>query len=325
MLTEYVWLDADNNFRSKIRFMHLNNGADWNFDGSSTGQATTESSEVILKVVYNVNHPFLDGRLYLCATYDINDKPLSNNFYNFANDIFNQKLDLKPWFGLEQEYFMYDKNLIINSPDVKQNLVIIDNNTFYCSPIMQDQDEVKISLEHLEACLKAGINVSGNNAEVVQHQWEFQVGPVKGINAGHQLMVARYLLNRIAAKYNKIVNYHPKPIQGVNGSGCHINFSTKPMREENGYDIILEAIEKLKDNHSYHMEHYGKYNQMRMTGHNETASFDKFSWGVGSRNTSIRIGYDTFKNKKGYFEDRRPASNIDPYLATSIIFKTCCL
>ena len=329
MLAEYIWLDADNNFRSKIRVIELNNNANWNFDGSSTGQATTESSEVILKVVYNVNHPFLDGRLYLCATYDINNKPLPNNFYDIAYDIFNKKLDLKPWFGLEQEYFIYDKNLIINSPDVKpsigQTLVITDNNTFYCSPINQDQDEVKISLEHLEACIKAGINVSGNNAEVVQHQWEFQVGPVIGIKAGHQLMVARYLLNRIAAKYNKIVNYHPKPIAGVNGSGCHINFSTKSMRDENGLDIIMNAIEMLNNNHAYHMENYGEDNQMRMTGHNETSSYSTFSWGVGSRNTSVRIGYDTFKNKKGYFEDRRPASNINPYLATSIIFQTCCL
>ena len=320
MIAEYVWLDADNNFRSKIRVVDLNNAEDWNFDGSSTGQATTESSEVILKVVYNVNNPFLDGRIYLCATYDINDKPLANNFYDVANDIFNKKLDMKPWFGLEQEYFMYDKNLMINN-----NLIITDNNTFYCSPIMQDQDEVKISLEHLEACIKAGINVSGNNAEVVQHQWEFQVGPVEGIYAAHQLMIARYLLNRIAAKYNKIVNYHPKPINNVNGSGCHINFSTKPMREENGLEYINIAIDMLKDTHAYHMENYGKDNHMRMTGHNETASFDKFSKGIGSRNTSIRIGYDTFKNKKGYFEDRRPASNINPYLATSIIFQTCCL
>lgn len=28
--------------------------------------------------------------------------------------------------------------------------------------------------------------------------------------------------------------------------------------------------------------------------------------------------------EKIYFEDRRPAANIDPYLATYTLFKTCC-
>ena len=30
-------------------------------------------------------------------------------------------------------------------------------------------------------------------------------------------------------------------------------------------------------------------------------------------------------NKKGYFEDRRPSSNCDPYLVTAVLFQTCCL
>ncbi len=101
MILEYVWLDAKDNFRSKIRVMEEDNQLDWNYDGSSTGQATTENSEVVLKVVANFNHPFLEGRLYLCATYDINDNPLSNNHYHKAKDIFNNDFkNLKPWFGL---------------------------------------------------------------------------------------------------------------------------------------------------------------------------------------------------------------------------------
>jgi len=73
------------------------------------------------------------------------------------------------------------------------------------------------------------------------------------------------------------------------------------------------------------MEVYGKNNESRLTGHHETASYDTFSYGIGTRNTSIRIGNDTYKEGKGYFEDRRPAANMDPYLVTSIIFQTCCL
>ena len=46
-----------------------------------------------------------------------------------------------------------------------------------------------------------------------------------------------------------------------------------------------------------------------------------FSYGVANRGASIRIGRDTFNEKKGYFEDRRPASNMDPYVVTMMICK----
>jgi glutamine synthetase len=320
IVTEYIWLDADNNFRSKMRvtddktsYCEL-----WNYDGSSTNQATTESSEIILKPVCTLNHPFIDGKLNICATYDINNNPLINNYYHNAKEIFNDEYYLHPWFGLEQEYFIYKDDKPLGYNDNKSNI-------YYCSHINQHPLGVKIAHEHLTACIKAGIKISGINAEVVPGQWEFQIGPVEGINAGNHMMAARYLLERIAIKEGVTINYHPKPINDSNGSGCHVNFSTKQMREDNGYEIILDAVFKLEKNHDYHMIHYGKDNNKRMTGHHETASYSEFTWGVGSRNTSIRIGYDTFKNKKGYFEDRRPASNIDPYLVTSLIFKTCCL
>ena len=62
-----------------------------------------------------------------------------------------------------------------------------------------------------------------------------------------------------------------------------------------------------------------------MTGNHETASFYKFTYGIGNRGCSVRIGNDTYKNKKGYFEDRRPSSNCDPYLVIGKIFKTTVL
>ena len=33
----------------------------------------------------------------------------------------------------------------------------------------------------------------------------------------------------------------------------------------------------------------------------------------------------TEKDQKGYFEDRRPASNMDPYVVTGKIMETCVL
>ena len=73
------------------------------------------------------------------------------------------------------------------------------------------------------------------------------------------------------------------------------------------------------------MEVYGSGNEKRMTGEHETASYDKFTSGIANRGASIRIGNTNVKNKKGYFEDRRPSSNCDPYLVTSKIFETTML
>ena len=52
---------------------------------------------------------------------------------------------------------------------------------------------------------------------------------------------------------------------------------------------------------------------MRLTGRHETQSIDKFSWGISDRGSSIRVPQSTAKNWIGYLEDRRPASNADPY------------
>ena len=63
---------------------------------------------------------------------------------------------------------------------------------------------------------------------------------------------------------------------------------------------------------------------MRLTGEHETASIHDFSSGVGNRGASIRIPSSVHENnyKSGYLEDRRPSSNCDPYVVTSLIAKT---
>ena len=74
-----------------------------------------------------------------------------------------------------------------------------------------------------------------------------------------------------------------------------------------------------------HMDVYGSDNDQRMTGLHETASYDEFSFGVANRGASIRIPRATEKENKGYFEDRRPSSNMNPYLVTSKLFETTVL
>ena len=119
-LVEYIWLDAHNNFRSKIRVLdnfNSNEIPSWNYDGSSTGQASTDSSEVIIKPQTTFFNPLLkqldmnqQSLLCICDTYDINGKPLSNNHRFNAEKIFDLKKDEEPWFGIEQEYILLQQS-----------------------------------------------------------------------------------------------------------------------------------------------------------------------------------------------------------------------
>jgi len=328
---EYIWLGGNNEFRSKNKIIKLEKEEllledipEWNFDGSSTNQAFTEETEVLLKPVKFVKSPFIlencKSYLVLCETFSFSQNetmPIFNNYRYEAKKIFDLSLDSEPWFGLEQEYIIIGDSI----PNDKKT-----QGQYYCGvgkgkyPL-----ERKIVLEHLDACLYAELEISGTNAEVAHCQWEYQIGPCVGIDAGDQLLLSRYILERIAEKYSVSINYEPKPFPKINGSGCHVNFSTEPMRQEAGISIIRDAIEKLSNNHLEIISVSGENNEMRLTGHHETSSMNVFSWGVGTRHTSVRIPNSVVKDGKGYFEDRRCAANINPYLVTSAIFKICCI
>ena len=333
-IVEYIWIDNKQELRSKTRVLYIDliksiyDIPNWNYDGSSTLQASGEDSEIIIKPRAMFKDPFRKGihKLVLCDTYTPQDKPLKKNYRHWAKNLFDQKLEEEPWFGLEQEYFIID-------PKTSKPLGYDDNKKqgqFYCSVGPENAFGRQLAEEHLELCINAGIKISGINAEVAPGQWEFQIGPCIGIEQGDHLWVARYILQKVSECYDVIINFEAKPLKGDwNGSGCHANYSTKNMREgcddKTGLDFINDAINKLSYKHSEHMSVYGSGNEERMTGEHETASFSKFSHGIANRGASIRIGNENFTNKKGYFEDRRPSSNCDPYLVTGIIFKTTCL
>ncbi len=343
-IAEYVWIDATQNTRSKARTLppistsrltDPNSFPLWNFDGSSTGQASGHDSEVILVPRATYPDPFRPTNNYsgpnflvLCDCYDRQGKPVSTNTRTIAATIFeNDKVkDKKPWFGLEQEYVLYD--LITNRPLgwPPEGSDLEPQGKYYCSTGSDRAFGRQIVEEHYAACIVAGIRISGINAEVMPGQWEYQIGPCEGISAGDQLWLARYIMNRVAEKHGVTVSLNPKPEQGGdwNGSGCHANYSTEEMRGKGGRQWIDEAISKLGAKHMEHISVYGT-NDKRLTGKHETSSIQSFSYGVANRGCSIRIPSVVEKDGCGYFEDRRPASDCDPYLVTSKLAETTIL
>ncbi|PNH06489.1 Glutamine synthetase cytosolic isozyme, partial [Tetrabaena socialis] len=117
------------------------------------------------------------------------------------------------------------------------------------------------------------------------------------------------------------VHYRLCLAAGVLISG--VNAEVLPSQWE--YQVIQEHCKKLEARHPVHIAAYGEGNERRLTGKHETSSMNDFSWGVANRGCSIRVGRMVPVEKCGYYEDRRPASNLDPYVVTRLIVETCCL
>jgi glutamine synthetase len=328
---EYIWIGGSGqDLRSKTKTVSKiptkpSDLSEWNYDGSSTGQAPGHDSEVIMQPRRIFKDPFRPGDnfLVMCDTYTPQGQAIPTNTRYPASKIFEKyEEEWKPMFAFEQEYSLFMDGCHLGWP---RGGYPAPQGPYYCSVGSNKAFGREVVESHYRACLYAGIYVSGINAEVMSGQWEYQVGPVVGIEAADQLWVSRWILHRIGESFGVTANFDPKPMQGDwNGAGCHTNFCLKTFHTEGGYKHIIEAINKLEKRHVEMMKRYGEGNERRMTGKHETANYHKFSYGVANRGASIRIPRHTEAKQRGYIEDRRPASNMDPYVVTSLIVEAIC-
>lgn len=325
---EYIWLDGyapTQSLRSKTQ-VRSNFGGTleecpvWSFDGSSTEQAEGNASDCLLKPVAIYPDPDRSNA-YLVMTEVLNadgTPHVSNGRATIDDD------DNDFWFGFEQEYFLWDVDTKL-PPGFPHGGYPGPQGPYYCSVGASNAFGRDCVEEHMDICLEAGINFEGINAEVAAGQWEFQCFAKGAKLAGDEIWVARYLLERTGEKYGFAINYHPKPFGAMdwNGSGMHANFSNGAMRDLGDEAVFTKICEEFGKNIERHISVYGADNDQRLTGLHETQSIDEFSFGVSDRGSSIRIPIGTVEDGwKGRLEDRRTASNADPYKVAAAIIKT---
>lgn len=339
----YIWHDGavpTQTLRSKMRIIQTPKGSpsikdfpEWGYDGSSTNQAIGEDSDLILEPVAFYPDPITGtgNYLVLCEVLNPDGTPHSTNKRAKLRQIMqNGAVAHDPWIGFEQEYTLFKGSTPLGWPDRGYPA---PQGPFYCGVGADEVFGRDYVEEHTRACMDAGLMIFGTNAEVLPGQWEFQIGyrglateSADPLTVSDHLWVARWLLYRIGEKYNISATLDPKPVKGDwNGSGKHTNFSTKETRDEkHGMEAIQRAIKALEAKHSEHIKVYGYGLEERLTGKHETASIHTFISGVGHRGASIRIPRQVQLNGCGYFEDRRPGANANPYEVAAALLETVC-
>ncbi len=329
---DYVWLDGykpTQSMRNKVKIIDdkkwkgkVENCPMWAFDGSSTEQAKGNSSDCLLKPVRLFVDPLREnGYMVICEVLNADGTPHPSNGRATINDDDNDF-----WFGFEQEYVLWDIEHHSPLGFPTQGFFPAPQGPYYCSVGAEFAVGREIVEEHMEMCIEAGINIEGTNAEVMKGQWEYQVFAKGAKEAGDQVWAARFLMERVAEKYGVRINLHPKPVKGDwNGSGMHANFSNTALRTSGKKEVFEEICERFRPKKRIKdaIAVYGADNDQRLTGLHETQAINKFSYGVSDRGASIRIPIAAVEaGWKGWLEDRRPASNADPYKVAANVINT---
>jgi glutamine synthetase len=325
---EYIWIDGTEptaKLRSKTKI--LADGAPlpiWGFDGSSTNQAPGDKSDCVLQPAFTCPDPLRGGDdvLVLCEVLLTDMSPHPSNTRAACVEVATRYKDHEPVFGIEQEYTFFKDGRPFGFP---VGGFPAPQGGYYCGVGADEVYGRDVVEAHLDACLGAGLHISGINAEVMPGQWEFQVGPVGPPRVADELWVARWLLYRVAEDFGVAATLDPKPVKGDwNGAGAHTNFSTKAMRGTGGYPAVIAAAEALGKKAEEHVAGYGADIEHRLTGMHETAPWNEFNYGVSDRGASVRIPWQVEVDGRGYIEDRRPNANCDPYVVTRLLVDTIC-
>lgn len=156
--------------------------------------------------------------------------------------------------GCEQEYFLVDKALFFERPDL-----VMGGRTMFGAITSRNQqledhyfgtvpDRVMAFMQEVEVELyKLGVPAKTRHNEVAPGQ--FEIAPIfnKANIAADQNQLLMATLQSVAIRHGFVCLLHEKPFAGINGSGKHLNWSMSDSRGGN----LLEPTDSPHTNYRF--------------------------------------------------------------------------
>jgi len=298
------------------------------FDGSSVeGFARVQESDMRLVLdpeTYAVlpwsPEEFRRARIF-CDIY----KPDGNPFEGDPRGVLKQmlkKIDQKGWvfnIGAEPEFFLFKRNGIEDIHPVPYDV------GGYFDFSARDQATL-VRNELMFALNEMGLEVEMGHHEVArgQHEIDFRYG--EALRAADNVITMKYTVKAIAAKYDLIASFMPKPIFGVNGSGMHTHQSIFSKKDENlfydgddenhlsemAYQFMAGQLKHARGMSAVLAPTANSYKRL-VPGYEAPVYI---GWAQINRSALIRLPrYTTGRNKSVRLELRCPDPSANPYLA----------
>ena len=126
-----------------------------------------------------------DDVLVMCEVMNPDSTPHATNTRAALADLLTDDVKAEaPLYGFEQEYTMLTPaGGVYGWPSGGYPA---PQGPFYCGVGSTSVYGRPLAEAHMDACIKAGLIISGINAEVMPGQWEFQIGPVGPLEMGDQ-------------------------------------------------------------------------------------------------------------------------------------------
>ena len=221
--------------------------------------------------------------------------------------------------GPEPEFFLFKRN---GSEDTHP--VPYDVGGYFDFSARDDATLVRNELMH--ALIEMGLDVEMGHHEVArgQHEIDFRYGDA--LLAADNVITMKYTVKAIAAKYDLVASFMPKPIYGVNGSGMHAHQS---IFSKDGDNLFFDGNDEhhLSELAYKFMAGQLKHARSMSAVLAPTANSYKrlvpgyeapiyIGWAQTNRSALIRLPrYTTGRNKSVRLELRCPDPSANPYLA----------
>ncbi|MEN8154450.1 MAG: type I glutamate--ammonia ligase [Acidobacteriota bacterium] len=197
------------------------------FDGSSIeGFSRIEESDMLLKPDHNtfIIYPWNDGNRkvarLICDIYNPDETPFEGCPRGALKRIIadSDNLGYVMNAGLEAEFFLFEKDtnghITTNTHD--------SGGYFDLTPIDKGE-EARQSM--VDALCKMGFEVEAAHHEVAPGQHEIDFKYADSLTTADRIATFRFVVRKVATKYNLHATFMPKPIFGINGSGMHTHQS----------------------------------------------------------------------------------------------------